>query len=717
MSLAINWKNKSFLIAILFLHLALYLAIFFNIPVFRPIIGFAYLTFVPGIVILKLLRLGNIDTTEKILFSVGLSIAFLMFIGVFINEIMPLAGITHPLSLNPLIISITTISLLISLIGARHHNSNIQLKNSKFLFFIVLSVFLLLLGIYGIIAVNNSKNNFFLLLLILIISIIIPLSSLSEKLIPPRFYPLILIVVCLSLLFFVSSDTALITNYLIGRGDQWIEYYSFELTNLDSRWDSALAGSSYTPTLFPTYSMASVTILPTIFVRITGLDGSLIFKLIYPFIVSFIALGTYKLYRTRTEKDVAFLATFFLITVCGGKGWGSAKQMVAQLFFVLLFLLLFKREMPRLKKSILFIIFSAGLVISHYSLSYIFMFIIFFTWLALTLMNYRGGISSIFQTKISFNLVLIFLTISFSWYLFVNASEAFHILMETTNTVVRNLNQFFNLESRGTALQGLGFVQTPTIFHRVSSFLFYLTEFLIFLGFIRLIMSKKKVSNFSLEYKIIATLNLAIIALNILLPRLADTFLMGRFYRTTLIILAPLAILGGKTILERIPKINLRRFSTPILVFIVIVPFFMFQTGFIYEITKVNSESLPLSMHRWDQLKLYDVIVNAQEVVGAKWLSKYANVTNIFVYSDMRSKYSVLTAYGMMGRGRIFALSNTTRTILNDNEFIYLRRVNVVNGKIVVGYIFNASEISSVFENQNKIYSNGECEVYKGYIP
>ena len=276
---------------------------------------------------------------------------------------------------------------------------------------------------------------------------------------------------------------------------------------------------------------------------------------------------------------------------------------------------------------------------------------------------------------------------------------------------------FFSLESRGTALQGLGFVQTPTIFHRVSSFLFYLTEFLIFLGFIRLIMSKKKVSNFSLEYKIIATLNLAIIALNILLPRLADTFLMGRFYRTTLIILAPLSVLGGKTILQHIPKLNFKKVSTMILVITVFVPFFMFQTGFIYEVTRVQNESLPLSMHRWDELKLYSMTVDAQEVVGAEWLLKYANVTNIFVYSDIVSKYNVLTAYGMIGRGRIFLLSNTTRTILDDNEFIYLRHMNVINGKIVVGYIFNASEISSVFENQNKIYSNGGCEVYKGYIP
>jgi len=717
--LAINWKNERFLIAILFLQLTLYLVVFFDVSVLRPIIGFAYLMFVPGIVILKLLGLRNIDASEKILFSVGLSIAFLMVFGVFINETAPLTGITNPLSLNPLIISIGITLLLMSFIGVRHDNSSMNLKNSNFLLFTILSIFLLFLGTYGIIAVNYSKNNFFLLLLILTISIIISLSSLSKKLIPQKFYPLILFVICLSLLFFISNDTALITNYLIGRGDQWIEYYAFKLTEIESRWNSALARSSSTPTLFPTYSMISVTILPTMFVRITGLDGSLVFKLLYPFIVFFIALGTYKLYCTQTEREVAFLATFFLITVCAGKGWGSAKQMVAQMFYVLLFLLLLKGEMPRFKKSILFIIFSAGLVISHYALSYIFIFVIFFTWFALTLIDYhRGrGLSFIHHTKIPFSLVLIYLTISFSWYVFVNFSETLHILMDTVDTVASHFDEFFNLESRGTALQGLGFVQPPTILHRISSFLFYLTEFLVILGFIKLIISKEKVSNFGIEYKIFATLNLAIIAANILLPRLADTFLMGRFYKTTLIILAPLAILGGKTILEHIPKLDFKRVSTLILAFTVFTPLFMFQTGFIYEVARVQNESLPLSMHRWDDLELYDAIVETQEVLGANWLSKNTNVTDIFIYSDIVSKYHVLTAYGTIGRGRIFILSNTTRTTLNDYEFIYLRRINIINEKIVGDYVFNTSEISPIFENQNKIYSNGECEVYKGSVP
>jgi len=713
MSTRRSWESNGFIALMLILQVIVYFVVYADIPIARMVVCFLYLMFVPGIVILKLLALKNLDITEKILFSAGLSIAFLMFIGVVINEIAKLA-FTSPLSLNFLIVSINTTMLLMSFIGARRGDSRLalppQLKHSKLLFLILLSISLLLWGSYGIVVVNSSRNSFFILLLILAISIVISLVFLSERIIPSNFYPLILFIICICALFFVSSNTALITRYVTGRGDQWIEYYAFKLTETKGFWDSAAVSSPYTPILFPTYSMISVTILPTIFSTITGLDGSSILKLLYPLVVSFIALGTYKLYQTQTESKAAFLATFFLITTSVGKGWGSSKQEIAQLFYVSLFLLLFKKDISAAKRNVLFIIFSAGLVISHYALTYIFLLTILFAFLILALMNYRR--TDRFSTsKIPLTLVLIFLAITFSWYIFVNSSETFNLLNEEVNTVTSNLSEFFNPESRGTALQGLGFAETPTIFHRISSALFIFTEFLLVVGFIKLITSKNKTSKFSIEYKAIATLNIAIIATNILLPKIADTLLMSRFYQTTLIILAPLAVLGGKTIIELIPKPDFRKLYVPILVFMVFIPLFLFQTGFVYEVTKVRSWSLPLSMYRWDNLELYGYIVNAQEVVGAQWLPKYANITNIFIYSDRVSQLNVLTGYGMIERGRIYYLSNTTR--LTSNELIYLANVNLINE----GYIFNVSEISPILENQNKIYSNGECEIYEGCTP
>jgi len=138
-----SWKSKDFIILILILQVIVYFVVYSDIPTARIILSFLYLMFVPGIVILKLLKLRGLDLVEKVFFSVVLSIAFLMFIGVIINEIARLA-IADPLSLNLLVFSINTTILIMSLLVASRGDSHLSIslhsKRSKSLFLILLSV-------------------------------------------------------------------------------------------------------------------------------------------------------------------------------------------------------------------------------------------------------------------------------------------------------------------------------------------------------------------------------------------------------------------------------------------------------------------------------------------------------------------------------------------------------------------------------------------------
>jgi len=716
MSVTRSWKSYRFVALVLILQIMVYFVVYANVLITRVVVCFLYLMFIPGLAILRLLKLRNLDRGENVLFSTGLSIVFIMLLGFFINEIGKLA-VANPLSLNLLLLSINAGVLLISVTTARHDGSDLiqfpQLKRSEWLFSVLLVISLFAMGSYGIVMVNSSGNSILLLLLIVAISIVVSLVFLSEGIVSTRLYSLVLLVVCICLVFFVGAS--LITRYISGTGDSWIEFQAFRLTNMKSFWDSSLESSPYAQSLFPTYSMVSVTILPQVFAVLTGLDGSSLFQFLYPLIVAFLVLGSYKLYQTQTEKKAAFLATFFLIIISVGKGWGSYKQQVAGLFYVSLFLLLFKKDIPASKRSILFAVLGAGLVLSHYALAYIFLLTIIVAYVILIFINYQNsgatGLFSSSRRKIPLTLVLIFLTITFSWYIFVNMAATFNLLSQEIDTVTSNLNQFFNPQSRGTALQGLGIVQTTSILNSVSAVFFLASEFLLLIGFVALMTSKKKSQGFSIEYKVVATINMVIIAITLLLPKIADTFLMERFYQTTLIILAPLAILGGKTIIELVPKPNVRKLYALILVFTLFIPLFLFQTGFIYEVAKLPSSSPSLSMYRWSPLDIYDYFASASEVNAAQWVQRYTNTDNIFVYSDATSLYNVLTAYGMIERGRILILSNTTSPTSND--FIYLANVTLINQ----GYIFNASQIASILENQNKIYSNGDCEIYKGQTP
>ena len=98
MSAIRSWKSYGFVALVLILQTVVYFVVYANVHIARMVVCSLYLMFIPGIAILKLLELKNLDTAEKALFSTGLSIAFLMFIGLLINEIGRLA-FTNPHSI------------------------------------------------------------------------------------------------------------------------------------------------------------------------------------------------------------------------------------------------------------------------------------------------------------------------------------------------------------------------------------------------------------------------------------------------------------------------------------------------------------------------------------------------------------------------------------------------------------------------------------------
>ncbi|MEM2507144.1 MAG: DUF2206 domain-containing protein [Nitrososphaeria archaeon] len=699
-------RLNSFTTSILILQITVFLVVYFNIPIARVIIGFAYLLFVPGILIQKLLGLKTADISESILFSIGLSIAFLMFIGLAINEIGKLIT-TQPLSLNLIIFNVNAVLLLFILISNVHnHSSSLNIERTKYTLPILLSILILLLGSYGIFLVNHSGNNFSIFLLVLAISIKVSFIFAKEKNLTSHPLLLLNIFIC-CLLFLSTAGYVLVTPYLLGLGDQWTEYYCFKLTRW--LWDPTFSFPNIAAT--STYSMISVTILPTIFLNITGMDSSMLFKLLFPIVTSFTVIGAYRLYLMQTTEKTAFLAAFYLITIGAFKGMGPSKQLIAQLFYVLIFLLLLKKDVQHSKKVILLTIFTFALIMSHYSLSYIALIVIAGFVSIITLSEYlKAGKIHIDKWLISFT--LLFLIIAFSWYIFCNQSAVWKNLCESIGMVINDLDEFFNPTSRGTALQGLGLVETPTFYHRISSIVFILTEIFLIFGFIELLRNRKK-SSFSFEYKIFATINMGIIAVNLLLPRIADTFLMERFYQTALIIVAPLAVIGGKALLRVIFRRRFEKAYTAILLFSVFIPLFIFQTGFVYELTKSPNWSISLSKHRTTQLELYRKFgcINDYYVFGAEWLSN--NIPSIFtpVYADKYARNTELRGYALIYLGYVKLLSNVTT--LENGDFVYLNPSNTVYGTIVgERYEWNVSDLQYL-HNLSHVYSNGGSEIYK----
>ena len=165
-----NWENKKFLKVVLATQFALWGVICFDlmgleIPVIRQIFTFIYLTFFPGYIILKILKLHDLCSIESLLYAIGLSLTTVMLTGIFTNTIYPMFGVNNPVSTTPLIITISIIVLLLCFLACMRDKDYSQNKEyivnvNEFLSPHALFFFLLpLISIFGTVLMNNYNWN------------------------------------------------------------------------------------------------------------------------------------------------------------------------------------------------------------------------------------------------------------------------------------------------------------------------------------------------------------------------------------------------------------------------------------------------------------------------------------------------------------------------------------------------------------------------------
>lgn len=701
-----KWKPRDFLLAILFLQSIVYATVFFDVPVARQVIGFIYFTFVPGFVIVKLLKLDELDGLETVVFSVGLSIAFLMIAGLLVNEFSLLFGFSQPLSLVPLMIVLNSL-ILMGVVLVYLKSEDVEIWNSEPIEkspFVLLFLCLPILSIVGAMYVNAYGNNLLLLFMIISISVLLIVGVLSKKLLPSKLYPFAVLMIAIAVLY----HSSLISNYIVPFGsDVPGEYFLFKTTENNAHWSSTLP-SLWGIGLGRMNAMLSVTILPTIYSILLKIDSTWVFKLLFPLIFAFVPLGLYQIWQTHVGKKYAFISAFLFMaqSTFYTEMLGLNRQMIAELFFVLLLLVIVNKKMKPVNKMTCFMIFSFALVTSHYALAEIFLFFISFTLVSLIVLKRPSK-------NITIPMVVFFFVVMFTWYIYTSGSATFDSFLEFGDYVYRRLGDFFNPASRGqTVLIGLGMAESPSIWNTISRMFAYLTQAFIVFGFVGLVTKRTRI-RVEKEHFIFSSTAMAFLAMLILVPGLANTLNMTRFYHILLFFLAPFCVVGAGLIVKLLSKRE-KEFAVSALLLIVLVPYFLFQTNFVYEVTGSDSWSIPLSGYRMNALRLYGHYgyTDAYSVYGAQWLSENVDFKNSALYADERALANVLTIYGMIHSDYVNTLSNITTVA--DNGFVYLSTLNVVEGVIPFGGLsWNSSELSFSFGDLNIIYTNGGSEVYK----
>ena len=254
----------------------------------------------------------------------------------------------------------------------------------------------------------------------------------------------------------------------------------------------------------------------------------------------------------------------------------------------------------------------------------------------------------------------------------------------------------------------------------------YIIQIFIVVGILGLIVNRRK-TKFHPEYAVLSLVSMVIIAISISLPYFAGFLNMSRIYHITLFFLAPFCILGGIATFRwlfrifRLHWIHGDHAYLKLIVISVVVPYFLFTTGVIFQLTGATPGSMALALYRADWLISTDAEAQASQWVGN-------NIEdNVKTYADRYAVF-MLSFGGMRGKREPVSLSLSDfpdePDQINPEAYIFLRRWNIVHGEILSYKMIEGQsvlvrtdlksepDLTNALREKSKIYDNHWAQVF-----
>ena len=717
-----DWNVKDLILIVLIFQLIIWITAIVqinhtHIPVVRELASFIVLFFLNGVTILRILKIHELGNIKTILYSFGLSISSLMFLGMMIDLFYPLIGIIKPISLTPLLITFTLFALFLCalayLIDNKYYNPEILNTdgcNTQILIFLLLPF----LAIFGTYIMNIYQNNTLLILMFIIIAFI-PFLVAFDKFIPREIYPLAILSIALTLIFSLSLYTSYISGWDINQ-----ELYFTNIVVNSSYWNPNI------PELLN--AMLSLVIIVPIFSKISGLTVVYIYKIVYPAIFTLVPLSLYQIFKNQTNARMAFMGSFLFVSVFMFflEMPGLARQEIGELFFVLLVMLMVETQFSYKKLSLLTIIFIPALLVSHYSMDYIYIFLVLSAYIVISIRNLnlpkkfnrlgttpiinyffvKVGEKDIFKIRYKLQLILI-ISLTVCYYLLVSSSILLHITASTLNSII-SMSFIFLFNPK--ALQAVSIVTSEKSFLRTIALVLHLIiEALIGLGII-LLLARRKELKFNENFGLFSVMSFFMLILVLVVPFLAGALNPERFYQIALIFLSIFFVVGFIAIFRILNKILRHRWSKRsvyktslkfIALFLAIS--LLFNSGVIYELfgDKPSNLSLHSSMDAPE--------FNIEEVNGAQWIAIYRN--NNYVYAD---EYRTLLLYGYLPYNQSATIN--FNLIASNQSYLFYGSYNIQNDLVGVQQVGASTPVYSEYKRglvvRNRIFDDGGSQIW-----
>ena len=752
-----DWDISSFFAVILSIQAACLAtivagAVGIELPIIRPLFALIYLMFVPGYLVLRVLKMHKLGNVETPLYAVGLSVSIVMAAGLLSNIFYPSLGISQPLATYPLLATLTTIVILLCVacyIRDRDFSDDdiiemTELASAPALFLCLLP-FLSIFGTHFLTVYNN--NILSLSLLITVAAVIILIGF--DKFIPSTLYPLAIFSLAISLLF----HTALVSMNLWGWDIQF-EYYFANVVFTNGYWDSTAP--------FQGNSIISTLMLGPAYAHISNIDLKWVFKAVYPFLYAFVPLGLFVIFKNQVRDKIATLSILFFMSFFTfyTEMPELARQEIAELFLILILVAMFAQRIDKFTKTVLSLVFALSLILSHYALSYLTIFFlagIFVLYklsniqLANKIFGYRSHFESetrhsdyaSSQTRnassfgVSVSFIVLFIVGTFAWYLYVSGSSAVVGLVSVWGDISASIFGDFlnpnNVQAVGIAQQALSPI------HELARYLQYLAQLFIAIGVFSYFILKRGAMKPNKEYALLSILSFGLMILCLTVPFVASTLNTSRMYHIGLLFLAPFLVIGAVECIKGLHNPFKRKAHTNEVrgslqaVSIFIAVFLLFNTGFVYKVLNDSPTSV------WLNNAIDYPLYNAKEIQGASWLASALGNYQLRtgdqafilprserVYADV-FRFQTLGSVGLQvtqlptSAQNLSGYSYVYLGTFNIEHYVYLGTLNIEQGKILTRTIApgqaapdqNYVNIRTLTNNLSEIYDNGGSQIYQ----
>jgi uncharacterized membrane protein len=302
----------------------------------------------------------------RIPLALSLTILALMAGGLILNTILPWFGDSHPLARVPILCFIDAFNVAIVLVRPQcvrvEHIQRARLRTvEKWL--IGVTILGVLLAVLGAVRLNNNAGGGLAEVALSVVCILAIVLMVSAGKIRPG-----VLVFCLyGLALAVLYMTSLRGWYTTGHDIQG-EFRVFSIVNSSERWSVSRAGTSYAACL-------SITILPQMLWELTRVATPYVYKTDFPLMFAACPLALYELSRRVLGQRLAIACALLFIsfpTFVNDMVFLN-RQEIAFLYISVIVALISCGGSNLRMRRILIGICVVGMVMSHYSTSYVFL--------------------------------------------------------------------------------------------------------------------------------------------------------------------------------------------------------------------------------------------------------------------------------------------------------------------------------------------------------